>query len=330
MTLVSTTIHSKTDSYLQSILSSASPATNTSHATCTGSETCVCYKCQRQRRRAGLTRDINTNKTPIINNKQNRANTEDKSPISSTPAVLKDSSPPLKMVSSPPPVKLTPTPSPINTIITPPLAKYTPTSPQTNPNVKRGNTLRKTPTLRSYEKHMPKPTYSQKDSIYRIEQEEEEERRQQENKKSKTITVAQQDNYKMAWKEDETGDDLLSSLVTFQTIFEEKGNGDEGLSDLLEQRAQELKRQKLKEQQDALKPKKNQESLPPRQPDCLTLSYRNGPKHNPLTLYHTMKMNGEQERMSAYSKYEYRNNYIKNFNFFKKKRHCIPTLHQFK
>jgi hypothetical protein len=274
--LVSTTIHSKNDSYLQSILSSPSPATNTA---CTGTQTCVCYKCQRQRRRAGLTRntaDVNINKSPIINNNPSRVITEEKSPISSTCAVVKDS---------------------------PPTVKMAPSSPQTKTSVKRGSTIRKTPTLRSYEKHMPKPTYSQKDSIYRIELEEEEERRQQESKKSKTINVAQQDNYKMAWKEDGTGDDLLSSLVTFQTIFEERGNGNEGLSDLLEQRTQELKHQKLREQQDASRPKKNQVDLPPRQPDCLTLSYRDGPRHNPLTLYHTMKMHGEQERMNAYSKY---------------------------
>lgn len=286
MILVSTTINSKNDSYLQSILSSTTPATNTSHAACTGSVTCVCYKCQRQRRRAGLSRDINTNKTPIINNKQSRANTEDKSIISSPPAVLKNSSPPFKAVLTPPPVT------------------HAPASPQTNTGLKRASTLRKTPTLKSYEKHMPKPTYSQKDSIYHIEQAEEDERKQQESKKAKTVSVIQPDNYKMAWNEDETGDDLLSSLVTFQTIFEEKGNGNEGLSDLLEQRTQELKRQKLREQQDALKPRKNQEGLPPRQPDCLTLSYRNGPRHNPLTLYHTMKMHNEQERMGAYSEYK--------------------------
>lgn len=172
-------------------------------------------------------------------------------------------------------------------------------SPQTK-TIKRSSTLRKTPTLRSYERHMPKPTYAQKDSIYGIEVEE-----SKENKKTKANSTQslQKDSYTMAWKEDETGDDLLSSLVTFQTIFEEKGNGNEGLSDLLEQRTKELKYQKLREQQDSLRSKSTEPDLPPRQPDCLTLSYRNGPRHNALTLYHTMKMHGEQERMCAYGKF---------------------------
>ncbi|KAI8071953.1 hypothetical protein BDF21DRAFT_366294 [Thamnidium elegans] len=257
------------DSYLQSILSSPSAAPKTSSTTCTGSETCVCYKCQRQRRRTGINRN-----TPI--NSQ---------PVNSPPPVNSQPNTPNRVATEPP--------------ISSTCSNNSPTmvSPQSK-SIKRSSTLRKTPTLRSYERHMPKPTYAQKDSIYRIEVEE-----SKEDKKTKANNTQslQKDSYTMAWKEDETGDDLLSSLVTFQTIFEEKGNGNEGLSDLLEQRTKELKYQKLREQQDSLRSKSTEPNLPPRQPDCLTLSYRNGPRHNPLTLYHTMKMHGEQERMCAYN-----------------------------
>lgn len=170
---------------------------------------------------------------------------------------------------------------------------------------KRSSTLRKTPTLKSYEKHMPKPTYSQEESIYRIEDETKDGGRKhaEETKKDLNDILEQKDNYTVSWREEGTGDDLLTSLVTFQTIFEEKGNENEGLSDLLEQRARELKYQKMREQQEALHPNKKQdESLPPRHPDCLTLSYRDGPKHHALTLFHTMKMKNEKERRQAYSK----------------------------
>lgn len=183
-----------------------------------------------------------------------------------------------------------------------------PVSPQQQTQKpKRSSTLRKTPTLKSYEKHMPKPAYAQQDSIYRIEQEElEEQQKKEEAAKKRTTSTneflekAAQDNYQISWKDEGTGDDLLTSLVTFQTIFEGKaGNENEGLSDLLEQRTKELKSQKLLQNQHVLR--KEDEDLPARLPECLTLSYRNGPCHNPLTLYHTMKMHGEKERMSAYN-----------------------------
>ncbi|KAI9360504.1 hypothetical protein BD770DRAFT_384255 [Pilaira anomala] len=258
-------IATSNDSYLQSILSTA-PKNNSTTTTCTGSETCVCYKCQRQRRRAGVNRNntANLQQPPII---PNRVITE---PLLSPTCSTKSSS----------------TISPTNT-----------TLPDNSKSMKRASTLRKAPTLRSYEKHLPKPTYSQKDSIYRIELEESKEAKRT---KANGMQNEENDSYQMAWHEEETGDDLLSSLVTFQTIFEEKGNGNEGLSDLLEQRTQELKYQKLREQQDAIRSKSAEPDLPPPQPDCLTLSYRHGPRHNPLTLYHTMKMQGEKERMSAY------------------------------
>lgn len=149
---------------------------------------------------------------------------------------------------------------------------------------------------------MPKPAYSQEDSIYRFD-DSRGENRHTEAKKDLNDILEEKDNYKVSWREEGTGDDLLTSLVTFQTIFEEKGNENEGLSDLLEQKAKELKYQKIRERQDALSPKK-QDDLPPRRSDCLTLSYRQGPKHHALTLFHTMKLKNEKERKQAYSKSE--------------------------
>ncbi|RCI04418.1 hypothetical protein CU098_010761 [Rhizopus stolonifer] len=172
--------------------------------------------------------------------------------------------------------------------------------PQTIPNEqnkpKRSSTVRKTPTLKSYEKHMPNPVYSAQDSIYRLD---EHKTNTNDNQPKRSSTTPQQDNYQISWKEEGTGDDLLTSLVTFQTIFEEKGNDTEGLSDLLEQKAKELKIQKLREQQEALKPKTIEE-LPTRLAECLTISYRHGPPHHPLTLYHTMKMPVSKDRLKAY------------------------------
>lgn len=110
------------------------------------------------------------------------------------------------------------------------------------------------------------------------------------------------DSYQISWQ-DETGDDILTSLRTFQTIFEENPHGSEGLSDLLEIRAQELRLQKIYEQeQQALMEQQQQmePNRPPKRTDCLTLSYRDGPEHKHLTLYHTMKMTGATERMNAY------------------------------
>ncbi|KAG1249578.1 hypothetical protein G6F68_013247 [Rhizopus microsporus] len=67
---------------------------------------------------------------------------------------------------------------------------------------------------------------------------------------------------------------------------------------VLETQLQELhnENQKLKSDEPIA-----QEVLPPRLSDCLTPSYRHGPKHNPLTLYHTMKMKTGQERTQAYA-----------------------------
>ncbi|KAG0780563.1 hypothetical protein G6F22_010018 [Rhizopus arrhizus] len=159
---------------------------------------------------------------------------------------------------------------------------------------KRSNTVRKTPVLTDYEKRISKSAYSQQDSIYRFEKENNKTTKENLNRPASIMTTDIKDNYEISWKDDGTGDDLLSSLVTFQSIFETTDK-DEGLSDLLEQKAKELKNQKLKSDEPIA-----QEVLPPRLSDCLTPSYRHGPKHNPLTLYHTMKMKTGQERTQAY------------------------------
>lgn len=162
--------------------------------------------------------------------------------------------------------------------------------------------LRKNPSMVSYERHLPRPTYSQQDSIYRG--------KRLNHKASSDINDGTQqqdlskynkDSYEISWQ-DETGDDLLTSLRTFQTIFDEKPHGSEGLSDLLETRALELKRQKIEEKEQLANQQLMEPNRPPRRSDCLTLSYRDGPAHKHLTLYHTMKMNGPTERMTAYGK----------------------------
>lgn len=159
-------------------------------------------------------------------------------------------------------------------------------------SLKKSTPSRKTPNLKSYDKHLPKATYAQQESIYRFDQQATTQNTK-EIKQDLTGLLKQKDSYKVSWKEG----DVLPSLVTLK-IFEEKGHNDnEGLSDLLEQRAKELKQIQAKPIVTEIK-----EILPPRQPDCITLSYRNGPKHTPLTLFHTMKMKSEQERLAAYRK----------------------------
>ncbi|EIE79892.1 hypothetical protein RO3G_04597 [Rhizopus delemar RA 99-880] len=159
---------------------------------------------------------------------------------------------------------------------------------------KRSNTVRKTPVLTDYEKRISKSAYSQQDSIYRFEKENNKTTKENSSRPASIMTTDIKDNYEISWKDEGTGDDLLTSLVTFQSIFETTDK-DEGLSDLLEQKAKELKNQNLKSDEPIA-----QEVLPPRLSDCLTPSYRQGPKHNPLTLYHTMKMKTGQERTQAY------------------------------
>ncbi|CAO3664655.1 unnamed protein product [Rhizopus stolonifer] len=239
------------DDYLQSILSSKSSPSSSLPADkqCTGlTATCTCYKCQRQRRRAGHRMENNDSKLqttePTLITQKEEIN-EPLPRVANKPNVIESH---------------------------------------------RSSTLRKTPSLIAYEKQIPKPVYLQQDSIYRMEKPCKDD---SEKVKSPTSIVDTTDKYEISWKEDGTGDDLLSPLVTFQTIFDTTDKND-GLSDLLEQKAKELKSQRFKVEEE---PK---EILPPRLSECLTLSYRKGPQHNPLTLYHTMKMNTGKERTHAY------------------------------
>ncbi|KAF7731821.1 hypothetical protein EC973_008336 [Apophysomyces ossiformis] len=154
--------------------------------------------------------------------------------------------------------------------------------------------LRKTPSLKLYEKHDSR--FTEQDSIYRIPVRQQKE---QSNLGSNKTINESSDTYEISWK-DESGDDLLSSLRTVQSIFEERPEDDpEGLSELLEERAKQLKMRQAMEKHlvESDTPKK-----PPRRDDCITLSYRDGPTHRPLTLYHTMKMKAAGERMNAYGR----------------------------
>lgn len=155
---------------------------------------------------------------------------------------------------------------------------------------KRSLSLRKKPTVKSYDKHMPRPTYSENDSIYRINRPENEHRI--DNATTQANAQQQADDYQISWKDDSTGDDLLGSLKAFQTIFAEQPEEENsGLSDLIERKAQELKMQKSIEAQKSSEPVEAASS---------PVNRRNGPPHRALTLYHTMKMQGPGERMAAY------------------------------
>ncbi|KAI7906942.1 uncharacterized protein BX663DRAFT_482629 [Cokeromyces recurvatus] len=272
----------KRDSYLQSIMLSSEPATIcTSPISCTGIETCTCYKCQRQKRR-------------IVNH-----STAIKSlPNPNSTFVISEAYTPLKRITKDQkPIERRETASESISYI----QQSKPTVPSPKSTTKRSNTLRKRPTLKSYEKHLPKPAYSQDDCIYRMQQNEEEPKGKKVNDKNERKVDQSVDNYQIAWKDDQMGHDILTSFVTFQAIFEEEGNDNKGLSDLLERRTKELKYQKQQLHDDKSFLEKEIDSLPPRLHDCLTMSYRQGPKHNPLTLYHTMKMRNEKERLAAYN-----------------------------
>ncbi|KAI8967948.1 hypothetical protein BDF20DRAFT_917194 [Mycotypha africana] len=318
------------DLYLQSILSSApSSATAKTTEACTGNSDCVCYKCQRQRRRAVTFRSIAPKALSTINaytpldKLQTGTSTENDLSSRACPeqfAAITSNEKTLDAVKENQEALLKRHQSVLNTIINPPGEAAQQQLANKTSSKKRTNTLRKTPTIKSYEKHMPPPEYPEDDSIYRTEKQRRKLIVSQQTKdlaaggvsSRNTISLEEQscyrfpqkqqqsDDYKISWKEDETGDDLLTSLVTFQTIFEEKGSTNEGLSDLLEQRAKELKYQKLKEKEEKARQSKSGADLPPRLPDCLTLSYRNGSRHTSLTLFHTMKMKNEKARTQAY------------------------------
>ncbi|KAI8331307.1 hypothetical protein BC941DRAFT_158280 [Chlamydoabsidia padenii] len=290
------------DSYLSSIVSSAksnssinndpSPMTTTSApGSCLGTLDCSCYKCQRQRRRAGTRNRTIPIEPPLA------AMNDTTTAIYTPPPITTQQ----KQERASPKGSLAPSPT------TPSPSSYA--SNKTPTSVKRNGSYiqRKNPSMVSYEKHLPRPTYSELDSIYRSKRLENKvssssnSTQQQQQQQQQGNDNINQDSYEISWQ-DESGDDILTSLRTFQTIFEEKPVGSEGLSDLLETRAQELKRQKLQEQEELANLQRMEPNRPPRRSDCLTLSYRDGALHKHLTLYHTMKMNGPTERMAAYGK----------------------------
>ncbi|KAI8363913.1 hypothetical protein BD560DRAFT_491427 [Blakeslea trispora] len=283
------------DSYLQSILSSSMQSKKSS-TECTNNNDCSCYKCQRQKRRAGTGRattaaSSNNFYTPLKNISEGDS-TKNKTYVTSKtiPTSAEKQAQAEGMLDQRK-----------NTELKTSQAMDAGSSVEKKSRVvKRSNTLRKTPTIKSYERHMPNPVYAHQDSIYRVEKADEHKINGEDCKLSRPTSELLQDNYKISWKDEGTGDDLLTSLVTFQSIFEEKKNTSQGLYDLLEQRTQEIKAKNIRAMQKASKPK-NTEELPPPLEDCLTISYRHGPPHNPLTLYHTMKMSSSKDRLKAYN-----------------------------
>ncbi|KAI9015315.1 hypothetical protein CLU79DRAFT_766206 [Phycomyces nitens] len=306
---------STSDSYLNTILGnkSSSPSkspsaqnttttpntnTNTSSA-CKGTDACTCYKCQRQRRRLGAKGRLASQPAPTL------APT-----LAPTPA----SAPTPALASAPTP---TPTPQRSNSVNTTPVVQNlltptlqrsrsfvtsTPPAPQRQRQRQTSLLIRKKPDPMTYEHHIPKPVYSLEDSIYgvRIQTPRQEESRAKTLVDNTATANKPNENYEISWK-DEEGDDLLKSLQTFQSIFDEKAEHDvDGLSDLLEQRAKQLKERQEQARKEALEPKRPQKAS--RRPDCLTLSYRQGPSHKHLTLYHLMKMTGPAQRVDAYER----------------------------
>ncbi|CAO3609217.1 unnamed protein product [Cunninghamella blakesleeana] len=351
----STTKIPTNDTYLSSILCSSSNNNNNNNnnncnennnndnkststtGNCKGTSDCTCYKCQRQRRRAGsrghkhITEQIQ--QQPSINIEKPTTTTTTTATITSStsstsiaPSSISSLSSPSSPIPNPSPSVLTAihqkpaslqrSPSSNNSLASTILSNTSsPTSEQpttpTPSTVSRNGSfmLRKKPSIISYERHLPRPTYSEYDSIYRIQQANQynnnNHNNNNDNNNNPSLKQYQDDSYQISWKDD-TGDDILSSLKTFQTIFDEKPYDNNGLSDLIEIRAKEMQLQSLHEKeeeailQQQLISSSNQK--PPRRNDCVTLSYRNGPQHRHLTLYHTMKMKGPSERMGAYNK----------------------------
>ncbi|CAO3626346.1 unnamed protein product [Cunninghamella echinulata] len=310
------------DSYLSSILSSSNTINNdtdnksTSAGNCKGSSDCTCYKCQRQRRRAG-SRSYHNNNKNVTDQQPSSANLE-KTTTTMSSSTSASSLSPSSITSTQPPLQLQRSPSSNNSLSSTILSTTSTTTPTSErsttptPTMSRNGSfiLRKKPSVISYERHLPRPTYSEYDSIYRLHQSNNKDGQHHYSLKHGEQDDYQNqhpndDSYQISWK-DETGDDILTSLKTFQTIFDEKPYDNDGLSDLLETRAKELKLQQLhqKEMEEAMLLEQLHQSnqKPPRRHDCVTLSYRDGPQHRHLTLYHTMKMRGPSERMIAYNK----------------------------
>ncbi|CAO3580791.1 unnamed protein product [Absidia cylindrospora] len=306
------------DSYLSSIVSDQSKTAattsnangNTSNAsgTCQNTPDCACYKCQRQRRRIG-TRSRTIAIEPSLTTMNN-----------SSGSLEQRSHKPQQQYYHQHPHEQKPPPSTFKShgkelLVTDRSATLSPEQQPTTPHLPqasgRGSFIqRKRPSNISYERHLPRPTYSELDSIYSGQQQQKQQQQQHLEKTYEAENAKSQgpqphhnkDSYEISWQ-DETGDDILPSLRTFQTIFDEKPHGSEGLSDLLESKTQELKIRNIqeKEQHDGMD-QQTEPNRPPKRNDCLTLSYRNGAQHTQLTLYHTMKLKRSKDRMAAYDK----------------------------
>ncbi|KAI9312694.1 hypothetical protein BX666DRAFT_1985692 [Dichotomocladium elegans] len=287
------------DPYLSAIVSG--PATNATSATsiqggCTGAPNCTCYKCQRQRRRAagGGGGGSSSVKNHVV---------------APHPSARADTAPPIPSTTAPIPTAATPSSKPFPQQPQPNTAPMRQRSmPATDVRsipvaAKKSNSIcqRKRPTVKAYDKHLPPPTYSSSDSIYGIGVSNSSQTDMVEcNKNDYQSNTQYNDDYQISWKDDATGDDLLNSLKTFQDIFSVQPEENQGLSDLIETKAQELKLQKIKQKQEQLAKKDDQATPRKRATDCYTLSTRQGPPHRALTLYHTMKMKSTAQRMEAY------------------------------
>lgn len=260
----------------------SSPATKKPASGCTATDDCTCYKCQRQRRRGAAINNVKQQHDPTA-------------PKSATIGPMRSSTAMniTKQSSS--------------------AAAATTAKRSSSLRSKNSITKRKVPTQESYERHLPRPSYSPEDSIYRVPSvksgqgryhQRQQQQQQQEHQQYQHDEKTEHD-YKISWKDDSTGDDLLDSIKTFQDIFaaqpEDKSTG---LSDLLETRAHQLKQERSMQQ---LAPRNNENDPPPEhiirnRHGCYTMSCRKGGPHRALTLYHTMKMNDASQRMAAYGK----------------------------
>ncbi|ORZ10528.1 hypothetical protein BCR42DRAFT_422557 [Absidia repens] len=303
------------DSYLSSIVSdqpktaatipNAHDNTLKASGTCQNASDCECYKCQRQRRRTGTrsrTIPIEPSLTTLNNSSVSLEQRSHKPRQQHNHQYSLDQKPPAPTFKSQGKELLISDCSATSSPEQQPTTSHSPQVSGTGSFIQR-----KRPSNISYERHLPRPTYSELDSIYRGQLQ------QQHHHLDKTleaeITKSQNlqpqhntDSYEISWQ-DEAGDDILPSLRTFQTIFEEKPHGSEGLSDLLESKTQELKIRNMqeKDQHDGMD-QRTEPNRPPKLNDCLTLSYRNGTQHTQLTLYHTMKLKRSEDRMAAYDK----------------------------
>lgn len=290
------------DPYLSSIVSSVKPSSKSVASSdqekssscmcvrCKGKPTgqpvhcknpvdCPCYRCQKQRRRA-LTMGKNNASNTNVSTISKKSKGEPDIPLPRRVQSSKENSPANR----------------------PQLLKA-----QTMPAA-RSLSLRKKPSVLSYNKYRRKEI-EPSDSIYDATSKAKRSSIQVADDRSMVShnTVdsycSNEDKYEISWKDDAAGEDILEPLKCFIDIFDK--NPDEktdGLSDILEDGTRNLQMQKKLAAQQAELARKKQadEKLPPRL-DVLTPSYRHGPAHKSLTLYHLMKCKQRKERLMAYN-----------------------------